>query len=121
MGKLTLVAGASTDPSRYSFKAAHLLKQFGHPVYLVGRTPGKVAGEPIHTSWPEQLEGLDTLTLYLNPVHQAIVADKIIALKPKRIIFNPGAENDELAFKAQCEGIEVEYACTLVMLNTGQY
>ncbi len=121
MGKLTLVAGASTHPFRFSFKAAHMLKQFGHPVYLVGRTPGEVAGEPIHTSWPEKLDRLDTITLYLNPVHQAIVAEKIITLNPKRIIFNPGAENDELAFKAQREGIEVEYACTLVMLNTGQY
>jgi hypothetical protein len=121
MGKLTLVAGASSDPSRYSYQAALLLKKFGHPIYLVGRNAAEVAGEPIHTSWPEKLEGLDTITLYLNPTHQQWVADQILKLKPKRIIFNPGAENDELAFRARKEGIEVEYACTLVMINTGQY
>lgn len=121
MAKLTLVAGASSNPSRYSFKAAQLLKQFGHPIYLVGRKATEVAGEPIHTSWPDSLENLDTVTLYLSPVHQQLVADKILMLKPKRIIFNPGTENDEFAFRARREGIEVEYACTLVMLSTGQY
>ncbi len=34
---------------------------------------------------------------------------------------NPGAENDDLAAKAEAAGIEVDYACTLVLLQTGAF
>jgi len=44
-----------------------------------------------------------------------------VSLKPNRIIFNPGAENDELAGLAAQNGIQPVEACTLVMLATSQY
>ena len=66
-------------------------------------------------------EKVDTLTLYLNPERQKLYYDKILALKPRRIIFNPGTENQELTKLAAEHGIETEEACTLVLLNTGQY
>ncbi|MFM8587875.1 MAG: CoA-binding protein, partial [Bacteroidota bacterium] len=40
---------------------------------------------------------------------------------PKRIIFNPGAENPAFAERAGAEGIQSIEACTLVMLSTAQY
>ena len=42
-------------------------------------------------------------------------------IKPKRIIFNPGTENDELIALAQKNGIETEVACTLVLLSLNSY
>jgi hypothetical protein len=42
-------------------------------------------------------------------------------LHPKRIIFNPGAENAELEKLATDNGIKPMEACTLVLLSTGQY
>jgi predicted CoA-binding protein len=68
-----------------------------------------------------QVEGVDTVTLYLNPTHQREYYDYILSLKPKRIIFNPGTENDELAGMAEQQHIQTIEACTLVMLSTGQY
>ncbi|MCB0680934.1 MAG: CoA-binding protein, partial [Saprospiraceae bacterium] len=47
--------------------------------------------------------------------------DYLLKLRPRRIIFNPGAENPELARLASAEGIEVESACTLVLLAYGGY
>ena len=47
--------------------------------------------------------------------------DYIMSLKPRRIIFNPGTENDELMRMAAKDGIDTLEACTLVMLSTGQY
>jgi hypothetical protein len=44
-----------------------------------------------------------------------------LELNPKRIIFNPGAENDELLILAEQAGINTLEACTLVLLRTGQY
>jgi hypothetical protein len=42
-------------------------------------------------------------------------------LKPARVIFNPGTENQEFAQQLEAQGIETIEACTLVMLRTGQY
>ncbi|HWJ27009.1 MAG TPA: CoA-binding protein, partial [Flavisolibacter sp.] len=64
---------------------------------------------------------VDTITLYLNPTNQIPYYDYILSLHPKRIIFNPGTENDELIKKAKENNIQPVIACTLVMLSTGQY
>lgn len=116
----TLVLGASTHPTRYSFLAIKSLLKHQHQVVAVGKTGGEVDGVPIQNDIPVS-EKIDTVTLYLNPDHQKLYYDKILALKPRRIIFNPGTENGELVKLAEQQGIETEYACTLVMLNTGQY
>ena len=42
---------------------------------------------------------------------------KLIQLKPKRIILNPGAENPSFEKLAHKNGIEVVVACSLVMLS----
>jgi len=118
--KKTLVLGASENPARYSYLALNRLKAHQHPVVAVGRKETEVAGIPISKS-PVQEEGIDTVTLYLNPTHQREYYDYILNLHPKRIIFNPGTENPELMRLAKDKGIEPVVACTLVMLATGQY
>lgn len=119
-GKKTLVLGASTNPSRYSFIAMNRLSAYKHPVVAVGLREGKVGGVEIQKGQP-QVEGVDTVTLYLNPTNQRPYYDYILSLKPKRIIFNPGTENYELEEMARRNGIKPMEACTLVMLSTGQY
>ena len=64
---------------------------------------------------------MHTITLYLNSQRQKAYYDYILGLKPQRIIFNPGTENLELIKLAKEQGIEIEIACTLVMLSTGAY
>lgn len=119
-GKKTLVLGASTNPSRYSNLAMIRLTAHKNPVVAVGRREGKVGDVNIETGQP-QIEGVDTITLYLNPTNQQPYYDYILSLNPKRIIFNPGTENDELEEMARKQGIQSIEACTLVMLGTGQY
>ena len=118
--KKTLVLGASTNPSRYSFLAINRLSAYRHPVVAVGLKQGNVAGVQITTDRPQE-EGIDTITLYLNPTNQKPYYDYILSLNPKRIIFNPGTENYELEEMARQKGIRTMEACTLVMLSTGQY
>ncbi|HYE53203.1 MAG TPA: CoA-binding protein [Chitinophagaceae bacterium] len=118
--KTTMVLGASDDPSRYAYLAINRLRKNGHPVIAIGKKPGKVADVEI-TKEKNTHTGVDTVTLYLNPTHQKQYYDYIVSLKPKRIIFNPGTENDELAVLAEQNGIKTMEACTLVMLSTGQY
>jgi uncharacterized protein len=118
--KKTLVLGASDNPSRYSYLAIHRLRHHGHPVVAIGRKNTKVADVTV-TREREPAAGIDTITLYLNPRHQQEYYDYILSLKPKRIIFNPGAENEELTRLARQNGIHPQDACTLVLLSTNQY
>lgn len=119
-GKKTLVLGASLNPVRASHDALLRLKANGHEVVAVGGREGTVANIPIESGRPS-FEDLDTISLYLGPARQQDLYDYILGLNPRRIIFNPGAENQELARLAREKGIEVEFACTLVMLAVGSY
>jgi len=118
--KKTVVLGASANPSRYSYLAIKKLRANQHPVIGVGKRKGMVDDVKIETDHVA-VQGVDTVTLYLNPTNQKEYYDYILDLRPNRIIFNPGAENEELMRKAKENGIEPIEACTLVMLSTGQY
>lgn len=118
--KKTLVLGASDNPSRYSYLAIQRLRSHGHPVVAIGRKLTRVADVTVETE-KKPFEQIDTVTLYLNSRHQQDYYNYILSLKPKRIIFNPGAENDELEAMARQQGIKTMEACTLVMLSTNQY
>ena len=118
--KKTLVLGASSNPSRYSFMAMNRLHNLRHPVVGIGRRAGQAGSVAIGTE-QQPMEDIDTVTLYLNAANQKQYYDYILSLHPKRIIFNPGAENDELFDLATQNGIQPMEACTLVLLSTGQY
>ena len=120
MSKRTLVLGASDNPARYSFLAVTRLKEKGHAVFPLGARKGTIAGLEILTD-ASGLENIDTVSIYLNPENQKQFYDLIVKLKPKRVIFNPGAENPEFEKIAQLKGIETIDACTLVMLSIGNY
>ena len=90
------------------------------PTVAVGLRQGEVAGVNI-TNVEEDFENVDTVTLYLNPQRQKQYYDYILSLKPNRVIFNPGTENPELFALLRKNNIEIEIACTLVMLATNQY
>ena len=120
MSKKTALIGATSDESRYAFKAANSLVRHGHEIVPLGIRPGTVAGKKIVVDKP-QLIDIDTVTLYISPKHQPSWYDSILSWHPKRIIFNPGTENEELMEKAEKAGIEVVEGCTLVMLSIGNY
>ncbi|MTI22053.1 CoA-binding protein [Fulvivirga sp. RKSG066] len=120
--KKTAIIGATTNPARYAYFAAELLKEHGHEIVPIGIKKGEVAGENIlDMRQKPHVEGIDTITLYLGPQNQPEWYDYLLSLKPKRIIFNPGTENRELAEKAEQNNIETLEACTLVMLRVGNY
>ena len=118
---VTLVLGASENPSRYSHKAVLSLRKQELPVIAVGKRPGRIADVEIQTGKPKPEESVDTVTLYLSIENQEDMIEYVLSLKPRRIIFNPGAENDHFAELARKKGIHTLDACTLVMLSTGQY
>ena len=118
--KRTVVLGASPNPSRYSYTAVNQLLNKGHIPLPVGIRAGKISDIEIQIGMPK-ISDVDTVTLYISPKHQDAYEDYILSLAPKRLIFNPGTENLAFGKRAKEAGIEVEYACTLVMLSTGQF
>lgn len=120
MNKRTLVIGASLKEERYSNKAIKSLREKDIEVLALGLRAGIAYGVPIETE-RIAFKNIDTVTLYLNPKRQEAYYDYIISLNPRRVIFNPGTENNDFVDLLQKNNIQSEVACTLVLLATNQY
>lgn len=118
--KKTLVLGASPNPIRFSYKAVKSLQRHDVPVVPVGIKTGEIGGIEIIKKRPD-FDDIHTVTLYVGPARQKEYYTWLLSLHPKRIIFNPGTENQEFMSMARKEGIEVLEDCTLIMLNAGRF
>jgi predicted CoA-binding protein len=121
MSKNVVVLGASHKPERYSYKAVGLLREKGYNPIPVHPRGNPVGGIPARISLNEVEEDVDTVSVYVNKNISGKMTDEIIALNPKRVIFNPGAENESLEKELEKNGIKAVEACTLVLLRTGQF
>jgi len=120
----TLIIGASDNPSRYAYLAMRMLEDHGYPVHLVSPRLATIDGRPVHsdiTSPRAAQVTVDTVTLYVGPTISARLGEELVALAPRRVIFNPGAENEALRVELSAHGIETIEGCTLVLLQTGQF
>lgn len=115
------ILGASGNPERYSNKAQIQLTKHGHSVYSVSKKEASILGIKTFGSLSDIKDPIDTVTVYINPTLLADEIDKILALKPRRVIFNPGAESSEVEKVLSNNGIHVVEACTLVLLSTNQF
>lgn len=118
--KKTLVFGASLKPYRYSYMAMKKLVGKGIDTVGFGAVGGNVHGVEI-ISYPKAFESIHTISLYMAPANQEAFYDYLIALKPERVIFNPGTENPEFRTRLDTAGIAAVEGCTLVMLSMGDY
>ena len=118
--KRTVVIGASPNPERYSYLVTKMLQKAGHPVIALGLRDGIIGKVQIQKNRPEVNE-VHTITIYLSEKNQIDWEEYILSLKPRRILFNPGAHNLDFAKRAEAAGIETENACTLVLLSTGGF
>lgn len=116
-----IIVGASDKPDRYAHMALTLLRRHGHEVVPVHPRLTMIESIPVVSDLSEITGTVDTVTMYVGPAISSALADKLIALRPQRVIFNPGSENPELAISLESAGIAVEEACTLVLLNTAQF
>jgi predicted CoA-binding protein len=116
-----VVLGASPNPERYSYQAVQMLTEHGHRAIPVHPTATEIAGIGTVHSLQDIAGEVDTLAMYVNPERSAAMAEEILGLGPRRIIFNPGTENPDLVGRCREQGIAVTEACTLVLLRTGQF
>lgn len=118
--KKTLVVGASENENRYANVAIKKLLKNNIEVVAFGRRKGEVDNVKIET---EKLlfENVHTVTMYVGAKNQEELYEYILRLKPSRVIFNPGTENLFFEEMLQKNNINVEVACTLVMLSLSNY
>ncbi len=118
-----VIVGASDKPDRFAYKAFQMLREYGHTPVPVHPRLQTIEGIPVVADLSQVTDPVDTVTLYVGPAISSSggMAEKLIALKPRRVIFNPGTENPELEKQLQTAGIEPQQACTLVLLRTGSY
>ncbi len=118
----TVIIGATENTTRYAYLAAAKLKKHGIEFVPIGIKSGEIHGETILNLKEKPLvKNVDTITMYIGATNQKEWEEYILSLRPRRIIFNPGAENHELAIRANKLGIETTNACTLVMLGSRTY
>ena len=116
-----VILGASPKPGRFAFKALTKLKQAGHEIYPVHPKAEEIDGIAVYSSLTKIKDQIDTLTLYVGPARMQDMTDQVCALKPKRVIFNPGTESDEIQKQFEQAGIECICDCTLIMLDQNRF
>ena len=116
-----VVVGASPKLERYSNRVVRLLVEHGHEVVPVNPDASSIEGIPVVPQLDDLSGHVDTVTLYVSPQISSALEGPITTLQPDRVIFNPGAENPALRVALETRGIQTEEACTLVLLNTGQF
>ena len=121
MKQSVVVLGASPKEERYSNKAVKMLQEYGHTIFPISPRKCEIYGLETISSMAEIKTSVDTVTVYVGPAQSTDLAAGIIALRPKRVIFNPGTESELLEKQIAVAGIEVIHACTLVLLRTNQF
>ena len=116
-----IVIGASANEERYSNKAMKMLVEHEHNPIPVAPAVDTILGRKAYAKATDVPGKIDTVTMYVGPARQSGIIEQILAVKPRRAIFNPGTENPDAYDRLKVAGIEVVEACTLVLLRTGQY
>lgn len=115
------ILGATDKTDRYAYLAFKKLQAHGHKPLPVSPKLQELEGVPVVAKLADLQQPIDTLTMYVGPSLSSQLAPEILALKPGRVIFNPGSENPALKEQLAGAGIPSEEACTLVLLSTDQF
>ncbi len=115
------VLGATPKPERYANQAVRLLLEKGYRVTPIHPKVSEIEGLAVAPSLEEVDKPIHTLTLYVGPARLEPMAQRIVAARPSRVIFNPGTETPAVQQALDTAGIPWEEACTLVLLRTGQF
>lgn len=119
--KTVAIIGASDKPDRYAYKAMHALREQGYEVVLVNPFRSEIEGQKCLKSVDQYQGDIDTVTLYVNPTRFHDHIEDVIEARPRRVIMNPGTEDRGHENVLTDSGIDVEKACTLVLLAQGRF
>lgn len=90
--KRVVILGASNKPERYAHQAMQLLVRHGHEAIHVHPRLKEIEGTPVVADLAQVTGPVDTVTMYVGPAISSGLVEKLVALKPGRVLFNPGSE-----------------------------
>ena len=121
MAENVAILGASANPARYAYKAQQALRANGHTPVPVNPKYALIDGIRCYPDLRSVSVKIDTITIYVRPDILYSIAGDIVAVRPDRVIFNPGSESSEVADRLESANIKVQNACTLVLLNAARF
>ena len=121
MKETVAIIGATDNQEKYAYKAMQALLKKGHKVVLINKFKKKISGYKCYSSLEEYKGKIDTVTVYVRPDKLADYLPQIKKINPKRVIMNPGTENDSIEQELEKAELKVKQACTLVLLSTNQF
>jgi predicted CoA-binding protein len=119
--KTVAIIGASDKPDRFANMAMHALQDHGYDVVLVNPFKSEIEGKRCFRSVDDYEGKIDTVTLYVNPARFHDHINDVIKAGPRRVIMNPGTEDNQHEKVLVDSGIKVQKACTLVLLSQNQF
>ena len=114
------ILGASDKEDRYSHMLLRRLRAKGHEVYPVNPFLSAIDGIRAYPDVASLPPGVDVLSVYMNARRSDPLAEGILASGIPKVVFNPGAENPDLAARLEAKGAETLEACSLVLLGMDQ-
>lgn len=112
------VVGATDDKSKFGYKVFMKLMNHGYNVYPVNPKLTEIEGIKCSKSVTDISEGIDVISMIVNPKIGIGIIDEAFTLGIKNIWCQPGAESEELIAKAKEKGINILYhECVLVELG----
>ena len=121
MPEVVAILGASNEQYRYAHKAQLSLTSHGHTAVPINPKYDMINGLRCYPNLASYPHKIDTITVYVRPYILSSLAEEIIHTSPDRIIFNPGTTDSHIIKQLQKVKIQIEVACTLVLLNTSQF
>ncbi len=115
------ILGASKNQSRYANQAQKYLIEEGHTTIPINPKYDEIDGIKCYPDLASCAQDIDTITVYVRPSILSTVVQDLIQAAPYRVIFNPGTNNENVINQLEKAGIEVQIACTLVLLRTSQF
>ena len=115
------ILGASKNQSRYANKAQKFLIEKGHTTIPINPKYDTIDGIKCYPNLESYSQNINTITVYVQPSILSTLVRDIIQASPYRVIFNPGTENEKVIDQLEKAGIEIQMACTLVLLRTSQF
>ena len=119
--KTVAVIGASNDRSKFGNKAFRAFQQEGYKVVPINPNESSVEGVPTFPSVTDVPDTIDMATVYVPPEIGITLLDGFEKKQIAEILFNPGAESDELISEARRRKLNVIEACSIVGIGRNPY
>lgn len=119
--RTVVVLGASSKQNRYSNRAIRSLLKEGYKVFPVNPKESSIEGLPVFASLTDITDPVETVSVYLSPEHLEKELPRLLELKPKRVILNPGTANYAIIQTLSDSDITVIEDCTLILLSSGEF